>query len=227
MVEKKYSVERPRIGAELERMVKTRAGHCCEVKNCNDHTYLEIHHIDHNRENNTLENLILLCRKHHAMAHAGKIDRKSLKIYISNSVVQPAGASPLDKRAYILIVQKFSENNYFHQLQNQNFMGRLPTDFVDAVHSAPYIWQDPFSNFDDAQLNTINHNLRDACSSLSMIHSQKTYPPKSGGGYYEVPKEYEEEHYYNEISALRAAADNVCEKYTQLIRAAVASGIDC
>lgn len=226
MVEKRYSVERPRIGAELERMVKTRAGHCCELNNCHDHTYLEVHHIDHNRENNTLENLILLCRKHHAMAHAGKIDRKSLKIYISSPGAQSINVSPLDKRAYILIVQKFSENSFFNQLQNQSFMGRLSTDFVNSIHSLEYIWQDPFSNFDDPLLNGINHRLRDASSNLAMIQLQKTFAPRGNSGYYEVPKEYEEEHYYKEIAALRGAAENVCEKYTQLIRAAVVAGID-
>jgi len=78
---KNYDAARPKIPAELERMVKTEAGHKCAIKWCSEHTYLEIHHINENREDNRIDNLILLCDKHHKMSHADAIDRKSLKIY--------------------------------------------------------------------------------------------------------------------------------------------------
>lgn len=80
-----YEATRPTIPADLKRAVHVEAGHSCAVSNCGDHSYLEIHHIDENRENNILENLILLCRKHHAMAHAGVIDRKALRLYKRSS----------------------------------------------------------------------------------------------------------------------------------------------
>tara|TARA_A100001391_G_scaffold93846_1_gene62236 strand:+ start:151 stop:1047 length:897 start_codon:yes stop_codon:yes gene_type:complete len=51
------------------------------VKGCGEHTYLEMHHIDGNRENNRVANLILLCDRHHKMSHAGMIDRRSLWEY--------------------------------------------------------------------------------------------------------------------------------------------------
>jgi len=51
------------------------------VRFCGEHTYLEIHHINQNREDNRVENLILLCDKHHKMAHADVIDRKALNEY--------------------------------------------------------------------------------------------------------------------------------------------------
>ncbi len=76
-----YENSRPNIPADLERKVKTAAGHACSVQHCHEHTYLELHHIDENRENNTEENIILLCDKHHKMAHEGVIDRKSLREY--------------------------------------------------------------------------------------------------------------------------------------------------
>lgn len=57
------------------------AGHECSVTPCKEHTYLEIHHINQNREDNRKENLILLCDKHHKMAHANVIDIKSLYAY--------------------------------------------------------------------------------------------------------------------------------------------------
>lgn len=76
-----YTQSRPSIPAEIQRAIKVESGHACAIKGCAEHTYLEIHHIDENRENNTLENLILLCDKHHKMAHAKVIDRKALREY--------------------------------------------------------------------------------------------------------------------------------------------------
>ena len=81
MADKKYDGGRPNIPADIDRSVRTQAGHRCSITFCNEHTYLEIHHIDENRANNNIDNLILLCDKHHKMAHAGKIDRKSLREY--------------------------------------------------------------------------------------------------------------------------------------------------
>ena len=76
-----YDNPRPTIPAPVQRLVLVEAGHACSVKDCREHTYVELHHIDENRENNVPDNLIVLCDKHHKMAHAGKIDRKSLKLY--------------------------------------------------------------------------------------------------------------------------------------------------
>lgn len=80
-MDKYYENPRPIISAETRRKIEVESGHNCAVKNCGEHTYLEIHHIDENRENNKLENLILLCDKHHKMAHAKVIDRKALREY--------------------------------------------------------------------------------------------------------------------------------------------------
>lgn len=76
-----YDQPRPTISADIRRAVQVESGHTCAIKGCTEHTYLEIHHIDENRENNTLENLVLLCDKHHKMAHANVIDRKALREY--------------------------------------------------------------------------------------------------------------------------------------------------
>lgn len=81
MSHQKYDDSRPTIPADVARAVKVEAGHKCAIKGCPEHTYLEIHHINENREDNRIENLILLCDKHHKMAHAGIIDRKSLHEY--------------------------------------------------------------------------------------------------------------------------------------------------
>lgn len=81
MSKKQYEESRPTMPADIRRSVEVESGHCCAIKGCQEHTYLEIHHIDENRENNTLDNLILLCDKHHKMAHAKVIDRKALREY--------------------------------------------------------------------------------------------------------------------------------------------------
>jgi hypothetical protein len=61
--------------------VLVESGHACALKVCGETTYVELHHIDENRENNDPANLIVLCDMHHKMAHDGKIDRKSLRLY--------------------------------------------------------------------------------------------------------------------------------------------------
>ena len=76
-----YDKPRPPIPADVARLVEVEAGHSCAIKDCGEHTYLEFHHIDGDRENNTPANLIRLCDKHHKMAHAGVIDRKALRLY--------------------------------------------------------------------------------------------------------------------------------------------------
>jgi hypothetical protein len=78
---RQYNDPRPPISAELRRAVEVESGHACAVTRCGEHTYLEVHHINENREDNRVENLVLLCDKHHKMAHAGVIDRKSLAEY--------------------------------------------------------------------------------------------------------------------------------------------------
>ena len=80
-MEKQYDEKRPNMPADIRRIIEVDAGHKCTIKNCNEHTYLEVHHINQNREDNKVDNLILLCDKHHKMAHANKIDRKALKEY--------------------------------------------------------------------------------------------------------------------------------------------------
>lgn len=92
----KYEEPRPPISAELRRAVEVESGHACAVARCGEHTYLEIHHINGNREDNRVENLVLLCDKHHKMAHAKVIDRKALHEY--KRLMQDAYASNLGQR---------------------------------------------------------------------------------------------------------------------------------
>jgi len=91
-----YEDPRPALSAELRRAVEVESGHACAISRCDEHTYLEIHHINGNREDNRVENLILLCDKHHKMAHADVIDRKSLREY--KRLLKEAYASDLAER---------------------------------------------------------------------------------------------------------------------------------
>ena len=59
------------------------ANHKCTIPNCNN-VYLDIHHINENREDNRPANLIVLCTEHHRMAHDKKIDRLALAMYKAN-----------------------------------------------------------------------------------------------------------------------------------------------
>lgn len=77
----KYDGPRTPISAETRRAVEVESGHACAVLRCGEHTYLEVHHINENRDDNRVDNLVLLCDKHHKMAHAGVIDRKALREY--------------------------------------------------------------------------------------------------------------------------------------------------
>lgn len=81
MAKNTYDSVRSAIPAEVRRAVEVASGHSCIVRHCGEHTYLEIHHIDANRENNAIDNLALLCDKHHKMAHSEVIDRKALREY--------------------------------------------------------------------------------------------------------------------------------------------------
>ena len=69
-----YEEDRPPIPDPIRREIEVEAGHKCSITHCTEHTYLEIHHINRNRQDNRKQNLILLCDKHHKMAHAGVID---------------------------------------------------------------------------------------------------------------------------------------------------------
>ncbi|MFC1645190.1 HNH endonuclease signature motif containing protein [Patescibacteria group bacterium] len=76
---KKYSSKRPYIKASIKREVRIEACSKCIV--CDQTSALEYHHIDDNRENNTVENIIYLCAVCHKRSHDGDIEKKDLKMY--------------------------------------------------------------------------------------------------------------------------------------------------
>ena len=53
-------------------MAKNKIAPICKNCGINNKKVLIIHHIDHNRKNNSIENLIWLCRNCHYLIHNGK-----------------------------------------------------------------------------------------------------------------------------------------------------------
>lgn len=47
--------------------------HECAICHYDEISALEVHHIDNNHENNSLDNLIILCANHHNMIHYGTL----------------------------------------------------------------------------------------------------------------------------------------------------------
>ncbi len=76
---------RPHIPKDLERAVKTEAGHRCAIPTCKQYP-VEIHHITQYSEvkKHEFTNLIALCPTCHARCTNNEIDRKSVEIYKTN-----------------------------------------------------------------------------------------------------------------------------------------------
>jgi hypothetical protein len=76
---------RVNIPAEIDRKVRDRAEAKCQV--CGEITGLDIHHINHkNWDSKRLDNLILLCKKHHNLADKGALSKKDLNYYKNKKV---------------------------------------------------------------------------------------------------------------------------------------------
>jgi hypothetical protein len=133
MTKSKYNELRPSIPADVRRSVEVESGHCCAIKGCEEHTYLEIHHIDENRDNNKQDNLIILCDKHHKMAHAKVIDRKSLREY--KKLLKKSYNDQIDDR-FDRLEKMISQNSQF---QNGSKVQSKDTESVssDLKRKAP------------------------------------------------------------------------------------------
>ena len=57
----------------IERAVKSRDGHQCTFPGCSNRRYLDCHHVQHWSKGGetSLDNLLLLCSKHHTLVHEG------------------------------------------------------------------------------------------------------------------------------------------------------------
>jgi len=57
----------------ISRAVRARDNNCCTFPGCRNHRFLNCHHVEHwsNGGETSLDNLMLLCTKHHALVHEG------------------------------------------------------------------------------------------------------------------------------------------------------------
>ena len=67
------------IPTAISRAVRARDNQCCTFPGCNNRRFLHCHHVEHwsNGGETSLNNLLLLCSKHHTLVHEGgfRIDR--------------------------------------------------------------------------------------------------------------------------------------------------------
>ena len=57
----------------ISRAVRARDNHCCAFPGCKNQRFLNCHHVEHwsNGGETSLDNLMLLCTRHHALVHEG------------------------------------------------------------------------------------------------------------------------------------------------------------
>lgn len=57
----------------IERAVRARDHHCCTFPGCTNRRFLDCHHVEHwsNGGETSVDNLLLLCTKHHTLVHEG------------------------------------------------------------------------------------------------------------------------------------------------------------
>ena len=57
----------------IQRAVRARDGNCCTFPGCNNRRFLDCHHVEHwsNGGETSLDNLMLLCTRHHTLVHEG------------------------------------------------------------------------------------------------------------------------------------------------------------
>jgi HNH endonuclease len=150
-----YQSPRPPIPGEIRRAVEVESGHSCAITRCNEHTYLEVHHINGNREDNRVENLILLCDKHHKMAGRGVIDRKAVLEY--KKLLKSNHTEQLVKRLNRL--ERLMEQA--PKIENEPEQKAQPVDDPDlpvkSVASRPYVMAQVIEQLAIAKFERLNH----------------------------------------------------------------------
>ena len=76
----------PEFNTYLKEKIKERDNNCCKVcyksiDDLNENQYLCIHHIDYNKQNNNINNLVTLCQSCHGKTN---LNRNSWKLFFMN-----------------------------------------------------------------------------------------------------------------------------------------------
>ena len=183
-----YENERPNISAEIRRLVMTEAGHRCIVERCYEHI-VEIHHIDENRENNSPDNLAVLCDKHHKLAHQKFITRMELRRYkelLSNRVApHTASVSEHDRKVLKEINEMFSYETIL-TIQNEKF-GRFVSDKVIRPFDVLFYREaDPLFRFTDNNLERLKMDLIKNAHAFIRHFSQRSGGVEGGYEYIDI-----------------------------------------
>ena len=204
-MKKQYEGQRPSIPADIRRQIEVEAGHQCTVKNCNEHTYLEIHHINQNREDNSIDNLILLCDKHHKMAHKNIIDRKALREYkkllnTQNQYIKPT----VHNDFYDNLSQEFEKRilvigfNWLETLPNVDWSLKVKTynqlySLTEWIDSRDWVENNDIQN----SFKTLSYSIKNTLKKFEQHMKLMKYPEDE---YYFVDKFYKQvEHYNNPV----------------------------
>lgn len=180
-----YENNRPYIPAEIRRKIMTEAGHKCSVNHCHEHI-VEIHHIDGNRENNDINNLIVLCDKHHKLAHRGNISRKDLFEYKRLLINQNnSDALAVFNDHDLGLLNKINEIFTYDKIQqiiNEPFGSLVPRNVIEPIDYFIYTSGDPLFHFNDQNLEMIRVDAIDKARKFMSHFVQQS--AGGGDGYY-------------------------------------------
>lgn len=171
-----YETNRPNIPEDIKRQIRTEAGHMCSVRHCRE-DIVEFHHIDDNRENNDPENLILLCDKHHKLAHAGRITRKDLRVYKSGLRELPVtgfsvGYHQHDHDLLRGISEIFPYDILCH-LREETFGKYVPRSIIEPCDELLRRAGDPLFKFHDTGLEALRKNAIKAAKAFDSHFSEQ------------------------------------------------------
>lgn len=179
-----YDQPRPNMSADIRRQVVTHAGHQCSINRCNSNTF-DIHHIDGNRENNSINNLIALCPTHHRLAHEGKISRQDLRKYKSDlSNIEDVNISNRQSYTYsdhdmalLKRIEDFVPYNLILAIRNEGFGSKVNRKIIEPFHIIEENANDPLFSFQNQELENIR---------LHIVHKveefQELFTAHSAGG---------------------------------------------
>jgi HNH nuclease len=167
MNSRRYSEPRKSIPESIKTQIRIEAKHCCSI--CGASSPLEFHHIDENRENNSLENIILLCCNHHREFHKGNIKRKELELYKRKLSIITSRNNELD--FYLRKIGWVTDNLFLNQWSSINEM-------IGEEHYISELIRDKFimvannitqTNFPDGIYSQLNNILNNLANSLNVI----------------------------------------------------------
>jgi hypothetical protein len=153
-----YESKRPHIPAEIKRQVMTEAGHQCSVTHCSEHI-VEIHHINENREDNRVDNLIVLCDKNNKLAHNKNITRKELHEYKRKLLVGEVQNKIYSYNEHDLNLLRSINDNFSYdiiqRIQHEPFGSCVPQVIFESIDKFIYNSEDPLNSFNDHGLENL------------------------------------------------------------------------